>query len=282
MIRAALIALLIIVATPVTAGGKFITLASTTSTQNSGLFDAILPVFSATTGIEVRVVAVGTGQALRIARNGDADALLVHHRASEEAFIADGYGIDRLDVMYNDFVIVGPAEDPAGISESGSAGEAFTAIAATGSLFASRGDDSGTHKKEQEIWAEAGILPSGNWYLETGSGMGATLNLSKDKGSYILTDRGTWITFGNKGDLKLLFAGDPGLYNPYGIILVNPARHSHVKTDLARAFADWIVSDEGQQAISDFRIDGFQAFCPNADNVQADILNRRACPSDSN
>lgn len=264
------------------AGEKFITLASTTSTQNSGLFNAILPVFKAKTGISVRVIAVGTGQALRIARNGDADALLVHHRASEDAFVAQGYGITRKDVMYNDFILVGPGDDPAKIAASTTITQALTTIAQSNALFASRGDDSGTHRKERELWAKTGISPTGHWYLETGSGMGATLNLATIKNAYVLTDRGTWITFGNKGNLKRLYSGDLALFNPYGVILVNPSRHPHVKTDLARQFADWIVSVEGQQAISSFRIAGSQAFCPNAMNIPATVKNRAACPADTN
>lgn len=264
----------------IVAAEKYFTLASTTSTQNSGLFDSILPLFTAKTGIEVRVIAVGTGQALRIARNGDADALLVHHRPSEEAFLAMGHAIDRRDVMYNDFILVGPTDDPANIASSETAIAALTAIAASKAKFASRGDDSGTHKKEQELWQAAGIKPNGKWYLETGSGMGATLNFATVTGTYTLTDRGTWITFGNKDGAKKLFSGDKNMFNPYGILLVNPKRHPHVKTKLARAFSDWLVSEEGQKAIGDFRIDGFQAFCPNADNLAAHIADRAVCPSE--
>ncbi len=263
------------------AAEKSIVLASTTSTQNSGLFDVILPIFTAKTGIRVNVVAVGTGQALRIARNGDADVLLVHHRPSEDAFVADGNGVERRDVMYNDFIIVGPSGDPAHVGAASSAPDALAAIAGQQSLFASRADDSGTNKKELELWAEAGITPKGPWYLETGSGMGATLNLSAIKDSYTLTDRGTWITFGNKGDLRRLYSGDPTLFNPYGIILVNPERHPHAKVDLARIFSDWMVSREGQAAIGAFRIDGFQAFCPNADDIPEVVKNRAACPAET-
>ena len=280
MIRAFLI-LLLMLATPLRAGENFIVLASTTSTQNSGLLDAILPLFTARTGIEVRVVAVGTGQALRIARNGDADALLVHHRPSEDAFVAEGYGIDRRDVMYNDFIIVGPAGDPAGVGAQPDALAAMRAIAEARQPFASRGDDSGTHKKEQELWKAAGIAPEGDWYLETGAGMGATLNFAVAKETYALTDRGTWISFGNKGGLRRLFSGDRALFNPYGIILVNPARYPHVKARQARAFSDWLVSDEGQRAIGAFRILGQQAFCPNAENLAAEIADRAACPVES-
>lgn len=266
---------------PLLAGKPFITLASTTSTQNSGLFDAILPLFTRESGIDVRVIAVGTGQALRIARNGDADALLVHHRPSEEAFVAEGYGIDRRDVMYNDFVLVGPINDPANMRGSETATQALMSIAEVAHPFASRGDDSGTHKKEQELWAAAGIVPTGDWYFETGSGMGATLNFATAKQTYTLTDRGTWITFGNKGELQLLFSGDRALFNPYGIILVNPAKHPHVKLELARIFLDWMISEQGQKAIADFRIDGLQAFCPNANDVAAQIADRAACPAET-
>lgn len=268
-------------AAPLAAGEKSIVLASTTSTQNSGLFDVILPLFTAETGIRVNVVAVGTGQALRIARNGDADVLLVHHRPSEDAFVADGNGIERRDVMYNDFIIVGPSSDPAHVRDAASAPEALAAIAKHKAPFASRADDSGTNKKELELWAEAGLQPKGDWYLETGSGMGATLNLSAIKDTYALTDRGTWITFGNKGDLRRLYSGDPTLFNPYGIILVNPAVHPHAKVKLARAFSDWMVSAEGQAAIGAFRIEGFQAFCPNADNIPATVKKRAACPAET-
>ncbi len=265
---------------PSIADEKFFVLASTTSTQNSGLYDIILPMFIRKTGIEVRVVAVGTGQALRIARNGDADALLVHHRPSEDAFVEEGFGIERRNVMYNDFIIVGPSDDPAGIASSISTSVALQRIAESGQSFASRGDDSGTHKKERELWKKAGVEPSGQWYLETGSGMGTTLNLSVAKNSYTITDRGTWITFGNKGELRRLFSGDPMLFNPYGIILVNPARHPHAKVNLARTFSKWIVSDEGQKAISEFRISGHQAFCPNASGIREDIKDRGSCPAE--
>jgi len=280
VIRVVLLCLL--VALPAQAAERFITLASTTSTQNSGLLDAILPIFTGKTGIKVHVIAVGTGQALRIARNGDADVLLVHHRASEDGFVASGDGIDRRDVMYNDFVIIGPHSDPAKVKGQSDVVSALRAIATAQQPFASRGDDSGTHKKEQELWAAADISPTGAWYLETGSGMGATLNLAKIKAAYALTDRGTWITFGNKGDLALLFAGDLTLYNPYGVILVNPARHPYVKAADGLAFIDWLVSTEGQSAISAFRIQGFEAFCPNASTLPADLRDRTACPADNN
>lgn len=249
------------------ADDPFILVQSTTSTQNSGLFDHILPVFTAETGIDVRVVAVGTGQALKNARNGDGDVLLVHARPAEEAFVAEGYGLDRHDVMYNDFVIVGPAEDPAGLRGSSDAVASLARIAEAAAPFASRGDDSGTNKAELRLWAETGIdarSASGRWYRETGSGMGATLNTAVAMGAYAMTDRATWIAFANKGGHEILVEGDPRLFNQYGVILVNPARHPHVKAEEGQAFVDWLRSPEGQGAIASFRIDGQQLFFPNA------------------
>ena len=253
---------------PLHAETPTITLASTTSTENSGLFDHLLPRFTAATGIAVRVVAVGTGQALRMARNGDADVLLVHHRPSEEAFVAEGYGVRRHDVMYNDFVLVGPGADPAGVRGLDDAAAALAQIAGAGAPFASRGDDSGTHKKERDLWAAAGLDPSaagGSWYRETGSGMGATLNAAAGMGAYALSDRATWHAFQNKGDLEVLVEGDQRLFNPYGVILVNPARHPHVHAREGQAFIDWLVSDDGQAAIAAYRLDGRQLFFPNAE-----------------
>jgi tungstate transport system substrate-binding protein len=243
---------------------EFITVASTTSTENSGLFGHILPLFQAETGIEVRVVSQGTGQALETGRRGDADVVFVHARAQEEAFVAEGYGVQRLDVMYNDFVIVGPADDPAGLRNAATAPEAMAAIAGAGASFASRGDDSGTHVAEQNLWALAETNPAGTWYLSTGSGMGATLNTAAQVPAYALTDRGTWLSFANRGPLDIVFEGDPVLFNPYGIILVNPDRHPHVKAEQAQTFIDWITSDAGQAAIASFVIGGEQLFFPNA------------------
>ena len=245
---------------------RFITLASTTSTENSGLFGHILPRFTAATGIAVRVVAVGTGQALRLARNGDADVLLVHHRPSEEAFVAAGYGLARHEVMANDFVLVGPAADPASVAGAGDAAAAFARIAQTASPFVSRGDDSGTHKKELELWLAAGRDPAagGGWYREAGAGMGATLNTAAAMNAYTLADRATWASFRNKGDLVIAAEGDPRLFNPYGVILVNPGRHPHVKASDGQAFIDWLLSEEGQAAISSFTIDGQQMFFARA------------------
>jgi len=249
------------------AGERFIIVASTTSTQNSGLFDHLLPQFSAGTGIAVRVVAVGTGQALRIARNGDADVLFVHHKPSEERFVAEGFGVRRYEVMYNDFVIVGPAGDPAGIRGLASAAAALARIAAAKAAFASRGDDSGTHKTERDLWRRAGIEPaaaSGGWYRELGSGMGATLNTAAGLPAYALSDRGTWISFKNKQDLEILVEGEPGLFNQYGVILVNPQRHPHVRARDGQAFIDWLIGAAGQKAIAAHRRDGQQLFFPNA------------------
>ncbi|MCW9001145.1 MAG: substrate-binding domain-containing protein [Rhodospirillales bacterium] len=254
---------------PASAGDRFITVASTTSTANSGLFDSILPIFQSKTGIEVRVVAVGTGQAIRLAKSGDADVLFVHHRPSEEKFVAEGFGVKRFDVMYNDFVIVGPKADPAGIKGMKDAPAAFAKIAAAGAPFASRADDSGTHKKEKGLWAAAKVDPvkaSGGWYRETGSGMGATLNTASAMNAYALTDRGTWLSFGNRGDLVALAEGDERLFNPYGVILVNPAKFPHIKQADGQAFIDWIVSPEGQVAIAAYKRGGEQLFFPSAGN----------------
>jgi len=255
---------------------RFITLASTTSTQNSGLYDYLLPKFSAETGIAVRVVSVGTGQAIKIAKNGDADVLLVHHRPSEDAFVELGYGIERRDVMYNDFVIIGPQSDPAGVSNQTKARDGLAEIADSTALFISRGDESGTHKREMELWALSGTFPQGEWYREIGAGMGAALNMAASVDAYTLSDRGTWLSFGNKGNLSLLLSGDDTLFNPYGIILVNPARHPHVKIDMARQFSDWIVSYDAQKAIGAFTLHNMQLFCPNAHPAQnTDVI----CPS---
>jgi len=266
-ILAALIAAIGTVTPSVAEDPRFITVASTTSTENSGLFGFILPKFEEATGIQVRVVAVGTGQAIKIAERGDADVLFVHHPASEERFVADGFGVKRYPVMHNDFVVVGPADDPAGVKTADGAAEAFAKIAESGSVFTSRGDDSGTHKKELALWEAAGIDPRsapGDWYRETGSGMGATLNVASGMDAYALTDRGTWLAFANRGRLQIVFEGDPVIFNPYGVILVSPDRHSHVKAADGQAFIDWLVSTEGQAAIAAFRVEGEQAFFPDA------------------
>jgi tungstate transport system substrate-binding protein len=249
------------------AADNFIIVQSTTSTQNSGLFEHILPLFTKKTGIEVRVVAVGTGQALKNAQKGDGDVVLVHSQPDEEKFVADGWGVKRYPVMYNDFIIVGPATDPAKIAGMKQAPEALKKIAEAQTPFASRADDSGTHKAELKLWHEAGVDPkasSGSWYLETGSGMGATLNIAVGKQAYALTDRGTWLAFANKGDFKVMVEGDNKLFNQYGVILVNPAKHPNVKAKQGQAFIDWLTGPEGQAAIAKYRIDGQQLFFPNA------------------
>lgn len=249
------------------AGDRFIIVQSTTSTQNSGLFDHLLPIFTGKTGIEVRVVAVGTGQALKNAQNCDGDVLFVHARPAEEKFVAEGYGVARFDVMYNDFVVVGPSSDPAGVAGSKDIAGSLSKIKEAEAPFASRGDDSGTHKAELALWKAAGIDPkqfSGGWYRETGSGMGATLNTAVGMDAYALTDRATWIAFGNKGDLTVAVEGDERMFNQYGIILVSPEKCPGVKADMGQAFIDWVLSDAGQQTIADYKQDGQQLFFPNA------------------
>lgn len=246
---------------------NFIIVQSTTSTQNSGLFDAILPKFYAKTGIEVRVVAVGTGQALKNGRNGDGDVVLVHARAAEDRFIAEGFGVERRDVMYNDFVIIGPPDDAASVSGMLDAPRALANIAAAKALFVSRGDNSGTHIKEKSLWAQSGIDPagaSGTWYREAGSGMGATLNTAVGMGAYTLTDRATWIGFRNRRDFRVLVEGDKRLFNPYGVMLVNPSRHPHVNAADGRAFITWLTGAEGQAAIAAYKMSGIQLFYPSA------------------
>ena len=246
---------------------RFITVASTTSTENSGLFQAILPLFERATGIAVRVVAVGTGQAIRMAERGDADVLFVHHRPSEKRFVAGGFGVERHDVMSNEYVLVGPQDDPAGVGGRSGVVDALARIAAQRAVFVSRGDDSGTHKRELGLWQAAGIdaeAASGSWYRESGAGMGTTLNIASGMGAYTLSDRGTWLNFSNKGDLVILVEGDQRLFNPYGVILVNPQRHPHVKAADGQAFIDWLLSPAGQNAIAAYRIDGQPVFFPNA------------------
>ena len=249
------------------AADTFITVASTTSTQNSGLFGFILPKFKAKTGIDVHVIAQGTGQALKTGERGDADVVFVHAPAAEKKWIAAGYGVKRYEVMYNDFVVVGPKADPAGIEGTKDAVVAFKKIAAAKAPFASRGDDSGTNKKELALWKDAGIdvkKASGTWYRETGSGMGATLNTSAAMNAYTLTDRGTWLSFKNRRDLVIVVQGDKKLFNQYGVALVNPAKHPNVKVKEGQAFIDWLLSPEGQKIISEYKIDGQQLFFPNA------------------
>ena len=252
----------------VAADEGYLLMQSTTSTVNSGLLDVILPRFTEKTGIEVRVVTSGTGQALRNAQNGDADVVLVHAKLDEEKFVAEGHGLERFDLMYNDFVIVGPPYDPAGLRQTESAPQAFSKIAGSGAHFVSRGDESGTHKKEIRLWELTDRDFSGirrePWYLETGTGMGATLNIAVNKRAYTLSDRGTWIRFGNKSDFEILFEGGEELFNPYGVILMNPAKHSHVHAVEGQALIDWLIGEEGQQSINSYRVDGKQLFFANA------------------
>jgi tungstate transport system substrate-binding protein len=253
---------------PASAGERFIIVASTTSTQDSGLFDYLLPIFTAKTGIEVRVVAKGTGEAIKLAQAGDADVLFVHHKPSEEKFVADGFGVKRYQLMYNDFLIVGPKADPAGVAGTSDVVEALKKIAAAKAPFASRGDDSGTNKAEMTLWKAAEVDPkqaSGAWYRETGSGMGPTLNTAAGMGAYTLTDRATWLAFQNKGDLVTAVEGDQRLFNQYGVTLVNPAKFPHIKAADGQTFIDWLVSPEGQKAIADFKVQGQSVFFPNAE-----------------
>ncbi|MFN7086155.1 MAG: extracellular solute-binding protein [Burkholderiales bacterium] len=249
------------------AGGRFVTVSSTTSTENSGLFRHMLPLFQKKTGIEVRVVAQGTGQALDMGRRGDADVVFVHDKTAELAMVREGWFVGRRDVMYNDFVVVGPQADPARIAGSKDVVEAYRRIAAARAPFVSRGDRSGTHAAELRLWKDAGIDPGGgkgSWYRETGSGMGATLNTASAMNAYAFTDRGTWLSFRNRGELALLVEGDRRLFNQYGVMLTNPARHAHVKKEMGQAFIDWLVSPEGQKAIADYKIGGEQLFFPDA------------------
>jgi tungstate transport system substrate-binding protein len=250
----------------VAADDKFITVASTTSTENSGLFTYLLPAFTNATGIEVRVVAVGTGQALALGQRGDADVVFVHDRPAELKFVAAGEGIGRREVMYNDFVVVGPASDPADIAGLTDAVAAFRKIAEAKATFLSRGDKSGTNEAELRLWAEAGVeakQAGGDWYRDTGSGMGATLNTAAGIGGYTLADRGTWLSFKNRADLKILVEGDRRLFNQYGVMLVNPERHANVKRAWGQAFIDWLTSPAGQQTIAGYKIGGEQLFFPN-------------------
>ena len=251
---------------PVAAQDRFIVMASTTSTEQSGLFAHLLPAFRKASGIEVRVVALGTGQALDMGRRGDADVLFVHDQTAEEKFVADGFGLKRSPVMYNDFVIVGPKSDPAGV-KGRDVVEALRKLASSPQPFVSRGDKSGTHAAELRYWKAAGIdAPAGRvaGYKECGCGMGPALNMAASTNAYVLADRGTWLSFKNRGDLAVLVEGDTRLFNQYGVIVVNPARHPHVKKDLAQAFADWVVSPDGQAAIASYKIGGEQLFFPNA------------------
>jgi tungstate transport system substrate-binding protein len=246
---------------------KFVTVASTTSTEQSGLFRHLLPAFEKKSGITVRVVAVGTGQALDMARRGDADVVFVHDPEAEAKFLAEGYGVQRLEVMYNDFILVGPKADPAKVAGTRDIVAALRKIQSMQAPFVSRADNSGTHAAELRLWKIAGFDPGalkGSWYRETGSGMGPALNTASSMNAYILADRGTWLSFRNRGDLIIAVEGDKRLFNQYGVMLVNPAKHPHVKKELGQTFIDWLVSPEGQNVIASYRINGQQLFFPNA------------------
>ena len=253
--------------TPAQAQQKFITVASTTSTEQSGLFKHLLPMFERKTGVQVRVVALGTGQSLDMGKRGDADVVFVHAKPLEEKFVADGFGVRRYEVMYNDFVLIGPKADPAKVAGGRDVLEAFRKVKAAQAPFVSRGDNSGTHFAELEIWKAAGIniaKDNGPWYRDTGQGMGPALNSADGMNAYILADRGTWLSFKNRAGLGLVLEGDARLFNQYGIILVNPAKHPSVKRELGQAFIDWVISPEGQKAIGEYKIGGEQLFFPNA------------------
>jgi len=267
LIRRLLLLVVWIVASPVGAQEKFIVVASTTSTEQSGLFGHILPAFQKKTGIQVRVVALGTGQALDLARRGDADVVFVHARSAEEKFLAEGHGVRRFDVMYNDFVLIGPKSDPAKISSGKDILEGLKKIKTASAPFVSRGDRSGTHIAELDLWKLAGIdiaTENGPWYRDTGQGMGPALNTAAAMNAYILSDRGTWLSFKNRGELSIAVEGDRRLFNQYGIMLVNPLKHPNVKKDPGQAFVDWVISPGGQKAIAEYKIGGEQLFFPNA------------------
>jgi len=267
-VRSVLVAVVILCAAWVAqAQEKFITVASTTSTEQSGLFGHILPIFEAQTGIDVRIVALGTGQALDLARRGDADVVFVHAKAAEEKFLAEGEGVRRFPVMYNDFVLIGPKGDPAKVAGSKDILAALKAIQGAQAPFVSRGDKSGTHMAELELWKASGIeldKVKGPWYRDTGQGMGPALNTASSMNAYVLADRGTWLAFKNRGELAILVEGDKRLFNQYGVMLVNPAKHPSVKKDLGLTFVDWLVSSAGQQAIASYKIGSDQLFFPNA------------------
>ena len=261
----------LLLAAPAAAQDKFIVVASTTSTQDSGLFGYLLPLFKQKTGIDVRVVAQGTGQALDTGRRGDADVVFVHAKSAEEKFLAEGFGVKRHPVMYNDFVLIGPQNDPAGVRGKDIVA-AMRIIKQKGAPFISRGDRSGTHIAELKLWQDAGIdiaKEKGPWYKEIGQGMGAALNTASAADAYVLSDRGTWLSFKNRGVLAIVVEGDKRLFNQYGVMLVNPQKHPHLKAALGQQFIDWLVSPEGQRAIADYKINGSQLFYPNADDPSA-------------
>lgn len=262
IVKAIFITLLVNMAFAFQAYADTLRLATTTSTQNSGLLDKLLPLFQSKTGIEIHVIAVGTGKALRMGRDGDVDVVMVHAPGAEEQFVNEGYGTDRIQFMYNDFVIVGSSKDPAGVKAAQSASGALQKIESATAGFVSRGDDSGTHKKERELWSEAALTPSGKWYMEAGQGMGKVLQMAAEMGAYTLTDRGTWLAYKGKVDMELLFAGDKSLNNVYGIIAVNPKKHPDTKYKIAKVFIDWIASEEAQSIIKNYRLHGEPLFVP--------------------
>jgi tungstate transport system substrate-binding protein len=271
----------LVATSPARAQDKSIVVASTTSTQDSGLFGHVLPLFKAKTGIDVKVIAQGTGQALDTGRRGDADVVFVHARVQELKFVADGFGVKRYPVMYNDFVLVGPKSDPAGVKGSSDIVTALKAIKDKSATFISRGDKSGTHAAELNLWKMAGIdieNDKGPWYKSIGQGMGAALNIGSASSAYVFTDRGTWLSFSNRGELDIVVEGDQALFNQYGVILVNPAKHPHVKREFGQAFIDWLVSVEGQKAIADYKIGGQQLFFPNTNSPLA-LMFGRSTPS---
>ena len=235
-------------------------LATTTSTDNSGLLAELLPPFEKSNNCQVDVIAVGTGKAIKLGETGDVDVVLVHARSKEDKFVADGFGVDRRDVMYNDFVLLGPSSDPAGIAGMKDVSAAMGKIAATQATFVSRGDDSGTHTREKQLWKMAAVTPAGDWYLEAGRGMGEVITMATERIGYTLSDRGTYLAFKTKTDLNIAVEGDDGLFNPYGVIMVNPAKHPHIKVDLAKKFMDYLVSEQGRKLISGFRVNGEQLF----------------------
>jgi tungstate transport system substrate-binding protein len=270
--RAFLAVLLTLAAFAAQAQERFITVASTTSTEQSGLFGYLLPIYEQQTGVKVRVVALGTGQALDVGRRGDADVVFVHARAAEEKFLAEGQGVKRYPVMYNDFVLIGPKSDPAKVAGSKDILTAMKKLKAAQAPFVSRGDRSGTHMAELDLWKAAGVdidKSKGPWYRDTGQGMGPALNTAASMGAYILADRGTWLAFKNRGDLTILVEGDKRLFNQYGVMLVNPEKHPNVKKELGQQFIDWLVSPAGQKAIADYKINGEQLFYPNAADANA-------------
>ncbi len=266
------------VALPAKAADTFITVSSTTSTEQSGLFNFILPIFTKDSGVAVRVVALGTGQALDMARRGDADVVFVHDKVAEEKFIAEGFGVKRQEVMYNDFVLIGPKDDPAKVAGGKDITEALKKIAAAQASFVSRGDKSGTHAAELRLWKIAGIdldKAKGPWYKDTGSGMGPALNSAAAMNAYILADRGTWLSFKNRQSLGIVVEGDKRLFNQYGVILVNPAKHAHVKVEAGQKFIDWVVSPAGQRAIAAYKIGDDQLFFPNAEAPAAAAVGKK-------